>query len=146
MCRSRRELANEHLLEKFGFDTAENEPCKVCPLSAYSSPRLNGPTLFDEAFGFNRVVLKLYYVPTTPPPADDETESEGFDFLNPWFLIPFLLCSCCCGYIAYLFYDGWRKNSEKRRSTKQASVVPNEVSVVPNARTPAMRIRDPETA
>ena len=22
------------------FDTAENEPCKVCPLSAYRSPRL----------------------------------------------------------------------------------------------------------
>ena len=39
LCRSRRELSNEYLLEKFGFDTAENEPCKVCPLSAYRSPR-----------------------------------------------------------------------------------------------------------
>ena len=45
MCRSRRELSNEYLLAKFGFDTtaaaaaAENEPCKVCPLSAYISPR-----------------------------------------------------------------------------------------------------------
>ena len=39
MCRSRRELSNEYLLAKFGFDTAENEPCKVCPLSAYGSPR-----------------------------------------------------------------------------------------------------------
>ena len=39
MCRSRRELSNEYLLAKFGFDTAENEPCKVCPLSAYRSPR-----------------------------------------------------------------------------------------------------------
>ena len=37
--RSRRELSNEYLLAKFGFDTAENEPCKVCPLSAYRSPR-----------------------------------------------------------------------------------------------------------
>ena len=27
--------SNEYLLAKFGFDTAENEPCKVCPLSAY---------------------------------------------------------------------------------------------------------------
>ena len=35
MCRSRRELSNEYLLAKFRFDTAENEPCKVCPLSAY---------------------------------------------------------------------------------------------------------------
>ena len=39
LCRSRRELSNEYLLAKFGFDTAENEPCKVCPLSAYGSPR-----------------------------------------------------------------------------------------------------------
>ena len=36
MRRSRRELSNEYLRAKFGFDTAENdEPCKVCPLSAY---------------------------------------------------------------------------------------------------------------
>ena len=39
MCRSRRELSNAYLLAKFGFDTAENEPCKVCPLSVYISPR-----------------------------------------------------------------------------------------------------------
>ena len=39
LCRSRRELSNEDLLAKFGFDTAENEPCNVCPLSAYRSPR-----------------------------------------------------------------------------------------------------------
>ena len=32
-------LSNEYLLAKFGFDTAENEPCKDCPLSAYRSPR-----------------------------------------------------------------------------------------------------------
>ena len=37
--RSRRELSNEFFLAKFGFDTAENEPCKLCPLSAYRSPR-----------------------------------------------------------------------------------------------------------
>ena len=41
MCRSRRELSNAYLLAKFGFDTVENEPCKVCPLSAYRSPRSN---------------------------------------------------------------------------------------------------------
>ena len=29
-CRSRQELSNEYLLAKFGFDTAENEPLKVC--------------------------------------------------------------------------------------------------------------------
>ena len=37
-CRSRRELSNEYLLAKIGVDTAENEPCKVCPLSAYRFP------------------------------------------------------------------------------------------------------------
>ena len=29
-CRSRQELLNEYLLANFGFDTAENEPLKVC--------------------------------------------------------------------------------------------------------------------
>merc|ERR1712159_588803 len=29
LCRSRRELSNEYLLAKIGFDTAENEPCEV---------------------------------------------------------------------------------------------------------------------
>ena len=41
MCRSRRELSNAYLLAKIGVDTAENEPCKVCPLSVYRSPRLS---------------------------------------------------------------------------------------------------------
>ena len=31
-----------YLLANFGFDRAENEPCKVCPLSAYRSPRSDG--------------------------------------------------------------------------------------------------------
>ena len=39
LCRSRRELSNEYLLAKIGVDTAENEPCQVCPLSAYGYPR-----------------------------------------------------------------------------------------------------------
>ena len=29
-CRSRQELSDENLLAKFGVDTEENEPCKVC--------------------------------------------------------------------------------------------------------------------
>ena len=28
LCRSRRELSNQYLLAKFGFDTAEHEPCR----------------------------------------------------------------------------------------------------------------------
>ena len=36
LCRSRRELSNAYLLAKFGFDTAEKEPCKVCPRRCFS--------------------------------------------------------------------------------------------------------------
>ena len=38
LCRSRRELSNAYLLAKFGFDTAENEPSKVCRPEASSRP------------------------------------------------------------------------------------------------------------
>ena len=41
LCRSRGELSNAYLLAKSGFDTAENEPCKVCPLSVCSSPEVH---------------------------------------------------------------------------------------------------------
>ena len=34
-CRSRQELSNEYLLAKFGVDTAENEPLKVCLIFTY---------------------------------------------------------------------------------------------------------------
>ena len=34
-------------LQKFGFDTAENEPCKVCPLSAYRFPRYEDNPFFE---------------------------------------------------------------------------------------------------
>ena len=49
LCRSRRELSNAYLLAKFGFNTAENEPCNVCPLSVYRSPRfdLDKSGMFD---------------------------------------------------------------------------------------------------
>ena len=33
--------SNEYLLAKFGIDTAENEPCKVCPIERCSSPKLS---------------------------------------------------------------------------------------------------------
>ena len=54
--RSRRELSNECLLAKFGFDTAENEPCKGCPLSAYRSPRSEISTWSDENAALKRAV------------------------------------------------------------------------------------------
>ena len=37
LCGSRRELSNAYLLAKFGFDTAENEPCQVSSKSSYLS-------------------------------------------------------------------------------------------------------------
>ena len=48
--RSRRELSNAYFLAKFGFDTEENELCKVCPLSAYRSLLLllQIPQVFDK--------------------------------------------------------------------------------------------------
>ena len=35
LCRSRRALSNADLFAKFGFDTAENETCKVCPIERW---------------------------------------------------------------------------------------------------------------
>ena len=32
LCRSRRELSNAYFVAKFDLDTAENEPCQVCPI------------------------------------------------------------------------------------------------------------------
>ena len=47
-CRSRRELSNEYLIAKIGFDTAENEPLKVWGLIQFniqSSPYSQGGLL-----------------------------------------------------------------------------------------------------
>ena len=44
LCRSRRELSNAYFLPKFGFDTAENDPCQVCPTArAMASPAHASP-------------------------------------------------------------------------------------------------------
>ena len=42
LCRSRRELSNAYLLAKFGFDTAENEPCQVSSKSSSLSAWIRG--------------------------------------------------------------------------------------------------------
>ena len=57
MCKSRRELSNAYLLAKFGVDTAENEPCQVCPI-----PR-NAAAFFE--------------VPRGGPPAARGGEEQG---------------------------------------------------------------------
>ena len=35
--------SHEYLLAKFSFDTAENKPCKVCPLSVHRSIIITDP-------------------------------------------------------------------------------------------------------
>ena len=60
LCRSRRELSNEYSLAKFGFDTAENEPCIVCPLSAYRSPRY-GDVKEIGAFCSFLIIIQLFF-------------------------------------------------------------------------------------
>ena len=69
LCRSRRELSNEYLLAKFGFDTVENGPCKVCPLSAYRSPRYEVPLHNAESLAHEEIASKYLvefeYLPST---------------------------------------------------------------------------------
>ena len=53
LCRSQRELSNAYFVAKFGFDTAENEPCKICPIERCRSPTERGLVvrLVDRALG-----------------------------------------------------------------------------------------------
>ena len=59
--RSRRELSNEYLLAKIGFDTAENAPCKVCPLSAYRSLRFvsDRSSIFQDDYSSSIAAARL---------------------------------------------------------------------------------------
>ena len=66
MCRSRRELSNAYYVAKFGFDTADNEPC---PLSAYRSPSF-------AVVGWLRSGLHLNKFPFGPGPDITLPESE----------------------------------------------------------------------
>ena len=44
LCRSWRELSNEYLVAKIGFDTAENEPCKRLPAQTASKYQNQNPS------------------------------------------------------------------------------------------------------
>ena len=48
LCRSRRELSNAYFLAKFGLDTAENEPCQVCPTPRNAAALAPGGLLRPE--------------------------------------------------------------------------------------------------
>ena len=59
LCRSRRELSKAYLLAKFGFDTAENEPSRVCRIPGQQSwlqlePRRRLPEWRTEPAGPER--------------------------------------------------------------------------------------------
>ena len=66
LCRSRRELLNAYLLAKFGFDTAENEPSKVCPSKCSSWASADGVAGRERALETERV-QSLRLVRTTVP-------------------------------------------------------------------------------
>ena len=64
------------------FDTAEKEPCKVCPLSAYRSLRLSkGSSLPDLPSGVNERIIrsleKLFDEGGFPPNDGDEGGGGG---------------------------------------------------------------------
>ena len=67
--------SNAYLLAKIVVDTAENEPCKVCPLSVYRSPRWTSAkvwTFLKEVSAIvvvrvKRVNLSLWSFSKVPP-------------------------------------------------------------------------------
>ena len=61
MCRSRRELSNAYLLAKFRFDTAENEPCKVCRIPRSPGLLLHGhpKKVFEHRARGGAILAKL---------------------------------------------------------------------------------------
>ena len=73
--------SNEYLLAKFGFDTAENEPCKDCPLSAYRSPRYD----FDARVDVPLHLRSLRVV------AQQGVERRMFFFFSTLFLFLFFI-------------------------------------------------------
>ena len=62
MSRSRRELSNEYLLEKIGFDTAENEPRQVCGTSRARESSLGSLTSLLFATTDQQLLQKKTYV------------------------------------------------------------------------------------
>ena len=57
LCRSRRELSNAYFLAKFGLDTAENEPCQVCPTPRNAAASCAPPAARLDWANFRGLVL-----------------------------------------------------------------------------------------
>ena len=83
MCRSRRVLSNKYLLAKFGFDTAENEPCKVCPLSAYRSPRLKCNAPKTQVADVSRFFGQLHQINQLQIPITTESKRHRGNLRKP---------------------------------------------------------------
>ena len=60
-CRPRRELSNAYVLANFGFDTAENEPCKVLPALRVQIPQVL------QLRAASVLQLALYLLPPNEP-------------------------------------------------------------------------------
>ena len=64
LCRSQRELSNAYFVAKFGLDTAENEPCQVCPTEPFPKSLPYGHMRLTRARLFARLggkALELRY-------------------------------------------------------------------------------------
>ena len=105
MSRSRRELSNEYLLEKIGFDTAENEPRQVCgtgrahegSLSSLTSLLLTeseicdrGECGFDDTSKNDRILLRE---------EDNSWSFENATKLFPLTILKIHVRQTCDGYI-----------------------------------------------
>ena len=82
LCRSRRELSNAYFLAKFDFDTAENEPCKVCPIAA---PRRvsGGVSEVDGKTGHAVDLLRAWVMANKEAPAHLELKVARSGGTNP---------------------------------------------------------------
>ena len=80
LCRSRRELSNAYLLAKFGFDTAENEPCQRSEGETRQPPHGQPATLTSPIFRAMKIGEYL--------------QVNFFALLFGLFLVLFLLLFC----------------------------------------------------
>ena len=98
LCRSRRELSNAYLLAKIGVDTAENEPCKVCPLSVYRSPRcvaVVATGLTVSTSGALAVLVRWYRADVaTVYTSDERVRGKATALLGVYF--PFISVAAGC--------------------------------------------------
>ena len=94
-CRSRQELSNEYLLAKFGFDTAENEPLKVCQKLAKHQNK-NWKNIGFVVAGITAAALVLANLP-----ADFGALSVtiGIRLASNWPLVLLAFAMACVGHV-----------------------------------------------